>query len=399
MISPDVGIGSGPSASETLQRYCEPYLRERRQVEAYADLCAMSTDGDGRACAALAAHARQSLDLSNCHSSPKRLYPTPLHAWGDSEDAEKLNRKKHGEYVGAKAARDQKRRVRLHYEGTLIRIDGIPGWDEYENETKSKRGAVSGYSCKSRSRMLRLVASLNAEIHPQFVTLTYPHEWDNDPLAWKSDLDTFGKWLLRVYPVASFIWKLEPQKRGAPHFHLLVYGIPFLPWQTLAVRWAEIVNECKLPKNFPTERGKYGAHLFHEWVRNSIENRDVADHILAGVKVEAIRSHKGVMCYCSKKYMGKECALPEGWEKVGRFWGVVGRKNLPRSRVMEVEISRDAFARVRRTARRWFASKGLKRCGGGALTLFTSAHWQWIRVLELAETGNTVARDWTKSPP
>ena len=60
------------------------------------------------------------------------------------------------------------------------------------------------------------------------------------------------------------------------------------------------------------------------------------------------------MQYCSKRYMGKECALPDGWEKVGRFWGVVGRKNLPRSQVMEVKISREAFAKVRRTARRWF---------------------------------------------
>jgi hypothetical protein len=301
--------------------------------------------------------------------------------------------------LDGKTARDQKRRVRLHYEGTLIRIDGIPGWDEYENETKSKRGAVSGFSCKARSRMLSLVASLSAKIHPQFVTLTYPHEWDNDPLAWKSDLDTFGKWLRRSYSAAAFVWKLEPQKRGAPHFHLLVYGIPFLPWQNVAVRWAEIVNQCKLPRNFPVEKEKYGAHLFHEWARNSIENRDVADHVTAGVKVEAIRSRNGVMRYCSKNYMGKEFALPDGWEKVGRFWGVVGRKNFPRSQVIGVEISRAAFAKVRRTARRWFASKGMRRRGGGALTLFTSAHWQWLRAIELAETGNTISRDWIKQPP
>jgi hypothetical protein len=149
-----------------------------------------------------------------------------------------------------------------------------------------------------------------------------------------------------------------------------------------------------LPKNFPVEKGKYGAHLFHEWIRNSVENYDVADHLKAGVKVEPIRSRNGVMRYCSKLYMGKECALPDGWEKVGRFWGVVGRRNLPRSEVMEVEISREAFAKIRRTARRWFASKGILRRGCGALTLYTSAHWQWIRVFELAETGWTEPKNW-----
>jgi hypothetical protein len=280
----------------------------------------------------------------------------------------------------------------------LIRIDGVPGWEEFENTRSAKRGRICGYSGKSRSRMLALVASLNAQILPVFVTLTYDSEWDNDPLAWKTDLDTFGKWLLRAYPQASFIWKLEPQKRGAPHFHLLVYGIPFLPWQAVAVRWVEIVNQCRLPKNFPVEKGKLGAAAFHRWIFNNVENYDVMNHLLAGVRVEAIRSRNGVMRYCSKNYMGKECELPPGWENVGRFWGVVGRKNLPRSKVMEVEISREAFARVRRIARRWFASKGMRRRCSGALTLYTSAHWQWVRVLELAETGTTVARDWIVSP-
>jgi hypothetical protein len=398
MISPEVGIGSEPSVRDIIERFNEPFVRERRSAKAYAELCAMSTGGRA-AGAATAAPVARPLGLSNCHISPKDRFPTPLHAWVHSPRAEKLNQICHGEYLDAKIAREKKRRVRLHYEGTLIRIDGIPGWQEYENEKRSKRGAVSGFSCKSRSRMLALVSSLNAKIHPVFVTLTYPLLWDNDPLAWKSDLDTFGKWLLRKYPGASFVWKLEPQKRGAPHFHLLVYGVPFLPWQDLAVRWAEIVNACKLPKSYPTEKGKYGAHLFHEWIRNSVENYDVSDHLKAGVKVEAIRSRNGVMCYCSKRYMGKECALPEGWEKVGRFWGVVGRKNLPRSQVLAVAISREAFAKVRRTARRWFAAKGLIRRGGGALTLFTASHWQWIRVLELSETGSTVARDWTSCPP
>jgi len=29
----------------------------------------------------------------------------------------------------------------------------------------------------------------------------------------------------RAYPDASAIWKLEPQKRGAPHYHMLVWGV------------------------------------------------------------------------------------------------------------------------------------------------------------------------------
>ena len=370
----------------------EWHARQRRQERAHAELCAMSSS-DPSVCAATAAHTARSLGLSNCHTSPEHRYRSPLDAWAHSPAAEKLNEKSHGKFLDGKAAREKARRVRLHYEGTLIRIEGIPGWEPYENEKAPKRGTIGGYSCKSRSRMLALVSSLNAKILPLFVTLTYPHEWDKDPLAWKSDLDVFGKWFLRKYAFASFVWKLEPQKRGASHFHLLVYGIPYLAWQIVAVRWAEIVNECKLPKNFPTEKGKMGAFLFRAWIGETVENSRVADHVAAGVRVEPIRSRNGVMRYCSKNYMGKEFALPEGWENVGRFWGVVGRKNLPGSKVMEVEISREAFAKVRRTARRWFASKGMIRRGGGALTLYTAAHLQWARVIDWAETGRCQSID------
>lgn len=398
MISPEQETGCDLPANGSCDARAAWHARERRKEAAHRALCSMSTE-DRTAGAAPAAPAARSLGLSKCHISPWELFPTPLHAWAHSPRAEELNQKCHGEYLDARAARDKKRRVRLYYEGTLIRIDGIPGWEEYERETKSKRGAVSGFSGKSRSRMLALVSSLNRQILPIFVTLTYDDEWDNDPLAWKSDLDTFGKWLLRAYPQSCFIWKLEPQKRGAPHFHLLVYGIPFLPWQAVAVRWVEIVNQCRLPKNFPVEKGRLGAAAYRRWVVNNIENYDVMNHLLAGVRVEAIRSRNGVMCYCSKNYMGKECELPAGWEKVGRFWGVIGRKNLPRSKVEEIEFSREAFSKVRRVARRWFAAKGMRRRSGNALTLYTSAHWQWVRVLELAETGTTIARDWIASPP
>ncbi len=170
MISPELGVGGAESVQKSIARYNEPYVRARREAKAYVELCAMSTDGDRAAGAATAAPVARSLGLSNCHISPHGRFPTPLHAWVHSPRAEELNQKCHGEYLEAKIERDKTRRVRLHYEGTLIRFDGIPGWQEYENEKRSKRGTFRA----KRVRMLQLVASLNAEIHPQFVTLTYP---------------------------------------------------------------------------------------------------------------------------------------------------------------------------------------------------------------------------------
>ena len=113
-----------------------------------------------------------------------------------------------------------------------------------------------------------------------------------------------------------------------------------------------------------------------------------ADHLAAGTSVERARSFRGVMCYAGKKYLGKEVELPPGWETVGRFWGALGRNDLPRSRVREFFTSAHAAHRLRRLVRRNFASKGKIWKSRNGVTLYTQAHLQWARALDWAETGD-----------
>ena len=61
----------------------------------------------------------------------------------------------------------------------------------------------------------------------------------------KADLKAWSGRLKREYPEAAFIWRLEFQKRGAPHFHMLLYGVNvsmkvFRQW--LATSWYEVVD-------------------------------------------------------------------------------------------------------------------------------------------------------------
>ena len=91
MISPEEGTGEGLSAMETIARYNEPFLRERRIDTAHRELVSMSTEGDCHACAAPAAHAGQSLGLSNCHISTAAPLPDEtacLGAFAEREEAE-----------------------------------------------------------------------------------------------------------------------------------------------------------------------------------------------------------------------------------------------------------------------------------------------------------------------
>jgi len=161
------------------------------------------------------------------------------------------------------------------------------------------RSEITGFSDRSRRRLRRKVHALDRDVNGHFVTLTY-HETDPSPVEAKTHLDTFIKRLFRAFPEASVIWKMEPQERGVPHFHLLVYGIPYIPVQ----KWCLIWHQC------------------------TGETSD--EHAQAGVDLEAhIQRDDGrLMAYLSK-YMDKRVSLGDGWDSPGRFWGIRGRDRLP----------------------------------------------------------------------
>jgi len=168
------------------------------------------------------------------------------------------------------------------------------------------RGEIENFSKGSRRRVLRLVASLKRSAVPLFCALTYPDLFEPNPRMWKKHLDSFFKRVLRKYPHAVIVWRLEPKRRKtgvnagniAPHFHFLAYNIPyysFLGW--LSGAWYEVVKSGD-PKHFN-----------------------------AGTRVEPVRSVRGVLYYTSK-YICKAENIPlPGW---GRFWGVVNREELPK---------------------------------------------------------------------
>jgi hypothetical protein len=107
---------------------------------------------------------------------------------------------------------------------------------------------------------------------------------------------------------------------------------------------------------------------------------------MAGTRVERARSVRGVQCYVAKKYMGKSFVAPKGWNDVGRYWGVMGRKHAPRAQRIKVEIGKaDAF-KFRRLIRKHFKLRGIKRDKFGArrlgrLAVFTQSQYEWARAL------------------
>lgn len=91
---------------------------------------------------------------------------------------------------------------------------------------KRERGDIVGFSKGSRLRLLRKLNKINPDNTSQVfhITLTYPKRFPADGVTHKADLDAFIKRCKRKFSdEIEYLWKLEFQKRGAPHYHMILY--------------------------------------------------------------------------------------------------------------------------------------------------------------------------------
>jgi hypothetical protein len=217
---------------------------------------------------------------------------------------------------------------------------------------------VRGFSRTSRTNLLRRLASINRSAFRAFkgrvifVTLTYSHEYPEDPEQCKGHLKAFRKRLEREYrPLAAF-WRLGIQRRGAFHFHLLLFvGSSFGPIRELrrfiSLSWYEVTGRIS------------------------------EGHLRAGTRVEAAKKWKQATGYV-ERYLAKPEEFPEGL-RTGRIWGVWNEGLLP-VRWETVRVSmRDAF-RIRRAY-----GKLAKRKASGFLCRMTVfvRHENVVRLLEV----------------
>lgn len=233
---------------------------------------------------------------------------------------------------------------------------------------------ITGWSRKSRANMVRALCEMdyqpmlsNPTRLPAMVTLTYPADWLTvapNGKAVKKHLDALRKRYERAWEQdLQAVWKLEFQRRGAPHFHLLLVpphgtaktpgprarrdawigaGLPFRQW--LSEVWADIVDHPD-----PEERRR---------------------HRLAGTGVdyaEGLRASdpKRVAVYFTKhgSFSAKEYqhCVPEEWREPGqgpgRFWGYWKLNRVTAA----VEVTPEQAVQAARIARRWARAQGTTR--------------------------------------
>lgn len=216
------------------------------------------------------------------------------------------------------------------------------------------RENIRSFSRASRRRLLRKVAQLDRSVLPVFATLTYPLEYSPDPTEWKRHLNSvWAKRLRRQYPNAAYIWRLEFQRRGAPHFHLILYGATgsieeFRQW--LSLSW-------------------------YETVQSGDEK-----HLRAGTNAKQTRSSAGTVGYMAKE-LGKtsQASLSDDYpDGVGRWWGVKFGGSLPWSPLEHKTISDADADRIIRLMRRHAKLRGREY---HSLTVFANGPF-WSERLE-----------------
>ena len=198
------------------------------------------------------------------------------------------------------------------------------------------RGKVRDFSRASRRNLLRRLATINRNAFRAlkgrmvFVTLTYPHQYPDNPELCKRHLKALRKRLQRQYgPFAAF-WRMGIQRRGAWHFHLLLFvGPPFGP----------------IP-----ELRRFVSRSWYE-----VTGKVSEGHLRAGTRVEAARKWRQATGY-AERYLAKPEEFPGGVQ-TGRIWGVWNGDLLPVSwETIEVGL-KDAF-RIRRIYRKLARRKG-----------------------------------------
>jgi len=221
----------------------------------------------------------------------------------------------------------------------------------------STRDRVRGFSRASRRNLLLRLAGINRRAFRAFkgrmifVTLTYPHEYPEDPEVCKNHLKALRKRLQRKCEDFAGFWRLGIQRRGAWHFHLLLFV-------------GSSVGSI----------GEMRRFISSSWYE--VTGKVSEGHLHTGTRVEVVKRWKQATSYV-ERYMAKPEEFPEEL-KTGRIWGVWNENLLP-VHWEKVEVSlRDAF-KIRRIYR-----KLARRKGSGSLRRIT-VFVRYEKVLRLLE--------------
>lgn len=189
-----------------------------------------------------------------------------------------------------------------------------------------RRGVVGGFSRRSRKRLLEWFNSIDQRRvsfkQVWFIGLTYPETCRPSLLNSRRHLDALRKRLVRRWGPWGITWKLEPQKNGSPHWHLLAI----------------------VPRKQAHELREFRKWLAQAWYE--VCQTGCPAHRYSGTSVSRGRSRSNALLVLAR-YTAK-ITLPfidpstGAILPVGRCWGIWNRRQVP-IQMMTVRLSWQQF--------------------------------------------------------
>lgn len=190
-----------------------------------------------------------------------------------------------------------------------------------------KRGKVRGFSAGSVRRLRETLFCKRVE-RSYCLGTTFTVPWKTEsctPAVLKRFHATFNRFRVRFvtdFPHSSFIYRVELQKRGAPHLHCVVYVSIDDCESDLAGRAAAMPDMARRALAKIAIRDLWVASLDSDitWAQyRSAERHSVAFDDLSGADCGALFRY---LCDHASKKKQAQLGYP------GRQWGVIGRNNL-----------------------------------------------------------------------
>jgi len=93
-------------------------------------------------------------------------------------------------------------------------------YPSHQTPTRKARD-IKTFSENSRRRLIQLLSRINLNHYSRvyFVSTTFHEVYPENSEKLKNFLDKYLKSLKKSFPDLAYLWKLEIQKRGVPHFH------------------------------------------------------------------------------------------------------------------------------------------------------------------------------------
>lgn len=206
-----------------------------------------------------------------------------------------------------------------------------------------RRSSISCFSPSSRRRMREYLVSHEIPRYVRVgITLTLPWsvpDWSLVMDDFRTVMHRFRTYWRRRFPDSSAVYRVELQKRGAPHVHLVSYH---------------------KPEDIPLFHDDY----FSLWFKSlgSLHDYSYDDFALHGVLVEPVADVTAMFHYLSDHATKKKQAQL-GYK--GKQWGVLGKENLSLVEHSIISVPDDVEYSIVRTLRKLNRYKVHAQCPFG----------------------------------